>query len=415
MSTMNQGMRSTPELVQRLGESLRGQASTVVDAAVLRLRQELPDYYSVSSQAFQAAGYGALPAVLNAVWTTLENDGRAPEQLPSHLVDEAVNAARSDVPWEVIDRSYAITHETVWHAVLGETSSWQLPRNEQTLVLQRASKFLFRCFDFLTTSAGKLYERERVDWVDRRQKRLLELVSQAIEGLPVPDSDLNYPTTQSHVAVVGWGHDPSGTISAAARALGADLLSVRAAGSSVWAWLGRPSFDNYRKVVSAFTPDTQTFLALGSLELGREGFSESHRQAQAASWLATRQLLQPRGGVIAYPDVALEALGLADEEHARIFVRHVLGELAAPDAKSAKLRQTVGVYCDCGQNSATAAKRLGVAERTVRYRLRAVEEHLSGPLSGSVLQVGLAVRLYDSLRGQATGRFMPRVNTAPNP
>ena len=414
MSTMNQSARGTSQLVQRLGEALRGQATAVVDATVLRLRQELPAYYSVSSQAFQAAGYGALPAVLGAVWSTFENDGRPPEHLPSSLVDEAVNAARSDVPWEVIDRSYGITHETVWHALLDETSSWQLPRDEQTLVLQRASKFVFRCFDFLTTSAGQLYERERVEWVDRRQQRLLELVSQAVEGLPVPDTELNYPTAQTHVAVVGWGHDPSGAISTAARALGADLLSVPAAGSGVWAWLGKPSFESYRKVVAAFTPEAQTVLALGSLEHGREGLSESHRQAQLASWLATRQLLQPRNGVIAYPDVALEALGLADEERARIFVRHVLGDLAAPDAKSAKLRETVGAYCDSGQNSATAAKRLGVAERTVRYRLRAAEEHLSTPLSGSVLQVGLAVRLYDSLRGQATGRFIPRVNSGPN-
>jgi hypothetical protein len=360
----------------------------------------------VTNPDFQAAGYGALPAVLGSALSTLEHEGRCPEHLPSYLVDEALNAARNELPWEVIDRSYAITHEAIWDAALDEVSSWHLPRDDQSLVLRLASKYLFRCFNWLTTTAAHIYEGERVEWLDRRQKRLVEIVSQAIDGLSVTDDELGYGTQQRHVAVIGWGRDPQRAISDGARALGAEILSVPSTGSAVWAWIGRTSFPDYPTLLAAFAPGPGTYLAFGAVEHGRKGFAVTHQQAQLASSVAVRQLLPAPSPVVAYPDVAVEAFALADETQARVFVRHALGPIGGDDARSARLRATLRAYCDANQNAAAAAKLLGVGERTVRYRLRDLEDVLGGRLTGSVIELGLAVRLFDALQGQAQGRLL---------
>jgi len=396
-------------LVLRLVSALRVRTGEIAEATIRRVRHQLPDYYTVASTDFQAAGYGALPAVLGATWATLENDGHCPEHLPSPLVEEAANAARADVPWEVIDRTYAMTHEAIWDVTIDEVSSWQLTRADQQLVLRTSSKFFFRCFDWLTTQAGLVYVGERDEWLDHRQKHLLEAVNQAIDGLAVPDAELGYGTGQCHLGVIGWGRDPQRAISDGARALEGELLAVPSRGSAVWAWVGRPSFPDYANCLAAFTPAPGTHVALGAIGQGREGVTRTHKQAQLASWVAARQLAPSGRSVTTYPEIAVEAFALADESRAQIFVSHVLGQLAAADAKSARLRQTLRAYCDAGQNSALTAERLGIAERTVRYRLRQVEDLLSDQIATGWLEPWLAVRLFDSLERQASTRVLAAI------
>jgi PucR-like helix-turn-helix protein len=391
----------TSSLILRLAAALREQTGEIAEASVRRLRQELPDYYSVSDPDWQAAGYGALPAALSTAWTTLENDGRVPAHLPSNLVDEALNAARSGVAWEIVDRSYSLTHAAIWDAVLEEVLSWHVPRGDQKLTLSISSSFLFRCFDWLTTAAGDVYASERDDWLDRRQKRLAEMVTQAIEGLAVPDAELGYRTNQHHIGIVGWGHEPQRAITDGARLLDAEILSVPSTGSAVWAWIGRPGFADYEQALSAFSPPPGTHIALGAIEMGRRGFSTTHYQAQLASSVGVRQLVGCARGVIAYPNVAVEAFALSDEPRARVFVAHVLGQLATSDPKSMRLLQTLRAYCDAGGNGALTAQRLGIAERTVRYRLRAIESQFGLALDSRVLELGLAARLFQALEGQA--------------
>ncbi len=399
----------TASLIRRLVGSLKDRRDEIAAATVRQVRLELTAYYEVANPDWQAAGYGALPAVLSAAWQTLENDGRCPEHLPSPLVEEALNAARADVAWEVVNRSYAMTHEAIWDVALDEVSSWQLPRADQQLVLRASSKFLFRCFDWLTAQAGKVYISERDEWLDRRQKHLLEIVSQAIDGLAVPDAELGYGTEQQHLGIIGWGRDPQRVIAAGARVLGGELLSVPSSGSAVWGWIGRASFPDYESCQAAFAPPAGTHIALGAVEPGRKGFTRSHQQAQLASWVSVRRLAASDRSVTAYPEIGVEAFALSDESRARMFVSHVLGSLAEADAKSERLRETLRAYCDAGQNSSLTAERLGIADRTVRYRLRAIEGEL-GAQPGGWLEPWLAVRLFEALDRQASSRFAGAVD-----
>jgi hypothetical protein len=387
----------------RLTATLQARTGEIAEATVRRVRSELPSYHEVTDTAFQAAGYGALPTVLGTAWGALEHDGHCPEHLPSPLVDEAANAARTGVPWDVIDRSYSMTHEAIWDVALDEVAAWGLPRAEQRLLLRSASKFLFRSFEWMTRMAGEVYAGEHDEWRDRRAKHLLELVGQAVDGMAVPGADLGYGTGQRHLGVVGWGHDPAGAISTAARTLGGELLTVPTSGAATWAWIGRPSFPDYGSCLDAFRPGPGTRLALGTVCAGREGFARTHRQAQLASSVAVRRLVPTSRPVTAYPDVSIEAFALADESRAMMFVEHVLGPLAGEDRRSGRLRRTLRAYCDAGQNTAVAAARLGVSERTVRYRMQTAEAELAAASDG-LLEPWLAVRLLDAIGGQESTR-----------
>jgi hypothetical protein len=384
---------------------MRDRSGEIAEVTAVRMQRELPDYYRVSSPDYLAAAHGSLPAILAVVWATFDHGGHAPQRFPASLVDEAVGAARNGVDWQILDRSYSITHQDIWDAVLGEVASWRLDTADQKAALRQASRCLFECFDWLTNQASQVYQAERSEWFGRRQKRLLEVVEQAINGLAVPDSELGYVTDQEHVATIAWGTDPLGAITSAARLLDAAVLTVPCSRSIVWGWLGHAQLPDYEAVLAAFTPAKESFVAVSAIERGRRGFVSTHLQAQFASGVAGRHLLATERSVIAYPEIAVESFALADEAGARIFVHHVLGPLAADDDKSARQRDTLRAYCDAGMSPSAAAVTLGVVERTVRYRIRALEQEL-GAIPPRTLEVALALRLFDALAGQATRRLL---------
>ncbi len=104
---------------------------------------------------------------------------------------------------------------------------------------------------------------------------------------------------------------------------------------------------------------------------GLDGFAAALRQAQIAARLgAARAAL-----VSHHRDIALEALPFGGPRATADFVRTELGELAGDKSRVVALRETVAVYFRHG-SSAGAAAELGIAERTVTYRLRRAEEIL---------------------------------------
>jgi DNA-binding PucR family transcriptional regulator len=62
-------------------------------------------------------------------------------------------------------------------------------------------------------------------------------------------------------------------------------------------------------------------------------------------------------------------------------------------ARGPILRKTLHAYFATGQNAASAAAVLGVHEKTVSNRLRAIEEHLGHPIEARRAELELALRL----------------------
>ena len=108
---------------------------------------------------------------------------------------------------------------------------------------------------------------------------------------------------------------------------------------------------------------------------------------------------------IAYRDVALEGVALENEAHAKIFLDHELGDLAGPGPRNRELRHTLVAYSRSALSARAAARLLGIAERTVRYRIGKLESLLGASFSERLPSLVLAVRLLDALDAQNDNRL----------
>jgi DNA-binding PucR family transcriptional regulator len=102
---------------------------------------------------------------------------------------------------------------------------------------------------------------------------------------------------------------------------------------------------------------------------------------------------RPPGSVTRYGRVALAALGTADPVQARAFVARHLGRLAGEDETSQRLAATLRTYLDEHASRTRAAKRLGVHENTISYRIRQAEEILGRSVDEGTLELHVALVL----------------------
>lgn len=389
--------QTSSEHLLKLADVLGGKRDEIVTNVVSRLEREPPTNSHESDS--HEIGSAVVHTVLASACSTLAACGRVPPHAPSLAVEEAAAAARDDLPWEVLDRGYGIAHEVLADAVVVELGRWNLRRQAHTLTLQLASRCLFRCFDFLVTAAARAYDTERRSLLDQRGRQTIEMVNHVLCGISISDSELGYGTPQKHLGVVAWGDDPRLQVQRAARRLGAEVLVVPRTDGSIWAWLGRPHFCPEGHLRGAFDAGEATQVAVGSVQAGRDGFVATHDQARLASLVALRQGGRRRDRITWYADVAIESMALADESRARTFATYALAALVNSDPSSVKLRETLRVYFQAGQNTALAARELKIAERTVRYRLRVAEERIGQRVTSQ--EVAVAIRVFAALEDQA--------------
>ncbi|HWO47309.1 MAG TPA: helix-turn-helix domain-containing protein, partial [Solirubrobacterales bacterium] len=94
-------------------------------------------------------------------------------------------------------------------------------------------------------------------------------------------------------------------------------------------------------------------------------------------------------------DVAVLASIARDELLATSLRRLYLEPLERMRDGGKVARQTLRAYFDAERNISSTAAALGVDRRTVRNRLRAIEDSLGRPLTGSLADLEIALRLDD--------------------
>ncbi|PSR68880.1 hypothetical protein C8258_06640 [Nocardia sp. MDA0666] len=169
---------------------------------------------------------------------------------------------------------------------------------------------------------------------------------------------------------------------------GVGVLTVPAGSAALWAWLAADA-----EAVAAVAADIVAApirLTLGSSATGVAGFRQSHRDAIAARQVAERAAVD-LGRVLPYARVEPAYLAGADVAAMRALIRRELGALAAPDANSARLRETLLAYLRCHRSPEGAAARLGVHKNTVRYRIQRIEETLGRRIEECGLRLELAL------------------------
>lgn len=211
-------------------------------------------------------------------------------------------------------------------------------------------------------------------------------------------SALDYPVHHHHVAVVVSAADEQQRNKLAGElrgAVAAPTSLLQPVGLSRWAlWLSLPG------AWSATALDTllatlrrSAFVAsVGRAFPGGAGLRSTLGEAQRAETIRAA-LGEEAPAVLAFADVELEALLLADLPAAQRFVVDELGALAEDTPLAGQLRETLLVWFASTSHVSTAAT-LGLHEHTVRNRLHRAEEMIGHPLTTRRTELQVALRLH---------------------
>ncbi|WP_205695448.1 CdaR family transcriptional regulator [Conexibacter sp. SYSU D00693] len=280
--------------------------------------------------------------------------------------------------------------------------------------VDHSMSFVFDYVDIVSERVTDEYARQREHWARSaaalRWETVQEVLGDKAVDLDATAIRLGYDLRRTHLACVLWAdlehddHDVMPLLEAQARALAARLgagsvLLVPDGRSALWAWLG---FEHEvpHDLLAAATAERHLLdgahAACGVAAEGRAGFVSSHEEAVHA-----RELLRLSGRgkdrLVAYADVVVASLLTADTPRARRFVDRELGPLAGDDDPTTRIRATVRVLLEESGRTASAARRLGIHQNTVAYRIRQAEQLLGHPLGDRRYELETALRMLDVL------------------
>jgi hypothetical protein len=378
--------RTLRELAWRLEEEI----SELVETMLPRTRAEVPDF-DVGSRpelldAERASIYGNIRAVLAAL-----GGDRAQPDAPAEAMEEARITARAGVPLESLLHTYRVGHAVVWERALDIAEELAPDGRSRHAVLKIGSRWLFSYVDSIARDVTKEYMRERDRIMRSNIERRVQLVRDILDGATIDAGELGYDLDAEHVAVVVQGAGAEAWLDEVASRLHRRPLTIAVSDQVVWGWLGARRElgpEGWRELARVNVPE-DSCAAVGEPRWAVEGFRRSHAEALAAHQVGQRL----RAPITRYDDVTLEAALLADERLARRLVEHELGPLADDDERSVKLRATLDAYLRTGQNASAAAAMLNVHDRTVAYRIRAIEDLLGRSVAARSTELATALRL----------------------
>jgi hypothetical protein len=269
--------------------------------------------------------------------------------------------------------------------------------------------WIFAWVEAIERRLTDVYMSEQARWV-RGADAVRAAEVRALLGGGAADSAavslrLGYDLERFHVGFVIWseaaGERPGdageliaemeSAAATVAGALGAGTPLTVAEGGYLACWAGSKSEPELSRLRLPRSGARGLSVAAGAPAPGVEGFVSSHREA-----LLARRVSRLRGdgvgAVVAYPDLALEALFADNPEAARRFAARELGPLAGGDDATVRLASTVAVFLEEGSSFVHAGRRLGIHANTVAYRVRRAESLLGRPLTERQLELRVALR-----------------------
>jgi transposase-like protein len=339
---------------------------------------------------------------------------------PTEAMHYAREFVRHGLPIEDLMRAYRIGHQIFSAVLLERLRDRVADRDLLAETVTYCSAWMFPYLDSVTGGITDAYMRERERWVRSAAALRADEVRAILDGSATDEARasqrLRYELARTHVALVVWGEegeDPDGTIGLFERIaheleaqLGAtDALCVPLGRLALGAWVGLRSEPDLEALRALQHPEALAVgarVAVGDPGAGLEGFRRSHEQALLARRV-TQLARRATGSVVRYGDVALTGLLTHDVAEAQRFAARELGELGAETDASRRIAATVRVFLEEGSSFVRAARRLGVHENTVAYRVRRAGELLGHPVEDRQLELRVALLLADVLRRVESG------------
>lgn len=370
--------------------------------------EEVPAYRGLDSDEIREVTVTSGRVNVGAIFSMLQF-GIPPETIrqPAGAVDFAHTMIHRGVDLATILRTYRLGHDRLWDTWIAFIAQ----RIDDTALLaavtRRSSALMFGYFDAVGQDIAADYDVERERWLRSAAAVRDAVVEQVLAGEELDAEQaglgLRHELRRHHVAFIVWNADDQQGAALAERAellagevataLGAGSpLVVRPSGSALWGWASR--FDAFAGELDGLLADVGADglrVCAGASGWGIEGFRESHAQAREAQRVA--RLMGGGPAVTTYRSVALASALCADVDVAQRFSRTELGPLDAPTPAAERLRMTLAAYFDEGNSPVRAARRLGVHEKTVVYRVRRAEALLGHPVAGRRAELELALRV----------------------
>ena len=323
--------------------------------------------------------------------------------------------AQRGIPLTTLIRSYRLGHAAAWERVAPLIATYASDPEQRAIATELCSAWLFAYVDAALCLAEDFYSAERERWVRSTAATRAETINTILAGLPIDAAlasrRLGYELDRQHTAVIAWlpaheeGHDTHAAMEAAIaqirERLGAARPLVQPLGIlSVAAWLGTHDpvsprqLDDLRFETRA-APGVR--LAIGESAPGISGFRHSQIEAAHARRIA-ELAARPPGSITRYANVALAAIATADIDQARTFVQRELRALTADDDLTTRLTATLRTYLDEHSSRSRTAKRLGIHENTVSYRIKQAEEILGRSVDQRTLDLRVALTLAHLVR-----------------
>ncbi|MEP9362779.1 helix-turn-helix domain-containing protein [Nocardioides sp. CN2-186] len=382
--------------LQVVAAAVRARIPALAKAIEHECLAQVPELRTTDDPVLAEAESPSILSALTSVVDGLAGGRRPPERASDAALREARVAAQAGVDLHSLLRTYRVGQSIMWDAILEETLRAVDSDERRMTVLRQASDYHYAWNNAVTESVIDAYQVEHNAYFFRSQDRKRRaIVHDILRGVPADTQQLGYNLRTEQLAVVAWGRAPEANIRALAVALDARHLTVSGTSGSHLGWIGSASLKRtLSERPEAVKATAETYLALGDVEPGPEGFRTSHRQA----WQAYRvSRLRPQA-IVRYSDVALEALLLRDRQAVRDFVTRELAALDEADSRGDVLKSTLEAYFRCGQNAASTAQAIHVHERTVAYRLRSIESRLGVTISARRDELAVALRLADLVK-----------------
>lgn len=332
---------------------------------------------------------------------------------PPAAVEHARLLAQRGIPANSLLRGYQVMERSLTGPMIQAADAFVPDRDELVRTIEALLGHLFAQVNAASQAALRTQAIERDAWLRGRgaglAKRLDAVLDRVVTDVRTAERTLNYVVSGKHVALIAWLDDPERLLdmAEAERRVAAmrgvrDALLIPKDERTLYCWLHVSNADHIREWMDALRDLPLARFAFGELAEGLDGFRLTHMQARSAGAVITASRDRGNPAIVRYRDVAALSFLVDRPTESRGWAEAVLGELSAPGEERERLRQTLLVFLEEGENAIAAGKRLFVHRNTVKYRVDRAVELLPEELGDRRLEVGLALRYLDLVGTGAT-------------
>ncbi|KAB7761380.1 PucR family transcriptional regulator [Mycolicibacterium mucogenicum] len=394
-------------IVDRLGDKLPATTRSIQEL-LAQERSEMAGDGELMELLYDAV-QGNLEAFFPAIRHGIPIDRIEP---PTAALEHARRMAQRGTDVDELVRAYRLGHHSVLKLILDEVRAAQLSTELGLQVFEEIAASSFTYIDRVSHQVVTAYQTERDRWLTNQNQVRALRVREVLDGgdLDIDETTdlIRYPLHRIHLALIAWcAEQAEGDELAAMERFVADLaavlgsrerpLFVASDRTTGWAWIPLPAdADDPAGQIREFVrsrPDAP-WLTVGNPLAGLRGFRDSHRQAVAARTVAMAPGAPPRPVTAAdEPGLVVAAQFSSDLEHARSWVNHVLGPLAADTDSDERLRDTLRGFLRNSSSFKSSADELHLHVNSVKYRVQRAIERRGRPIEDDRIDVEVALLL----------------------